>query len=97
MIPVTISPKFQVVIPKEIREQMGLEPGQKLHAIAYSSLAVSLAPHSQITLIGMLNAPLTDSPLQILRVFGCKLPLLWRSFLAIGNFYFKLLEPRFQD
>ena len=26
---VTVSPKYQVVIPKEIREQMGIEPGQK--------------------------------------------------------------------
>jgi AbrB family looped-hinge helix DNA binding protein len=32
---VTISPKFQVVIPKSIREQLKLVPGQKLHAIAY--------------------------------------------------------------
>jgi AbrB family looped-hinge helix DNA binding protein len=32
---VTISPKFQVVIPKAIRELLGLRPGQKVHAIAY--------------------------------------------------------------
>lgn len=32
---VTISPKFQVVIPKEIREKLGLAPGQKIQAIAY--------------------------------------------------------------
>ena len=32
---VTISPKFQVVIPKEIREQLKLSPGQKIQAIAY--------------------------------------------------------------
>ncbi len=32
---VTISPKFQVVIPKAIRESLGLAPGQKVHAIAY--------------------------------------------------------------
>ncbi|MHB1476284.1 MAG: AbrB/MazE/SpoVT family DNA-binding domain-containing protein [Coriobacteriia bacterium] len=32
---VTISPKFQVVIPKSIREQLGLVPGQKVQAIAY--------------------------------------------------------------
>jgi AbrB family looped-hinge helix DNA binding protein len=32
---VTISPKFQVVIPKEIRERLGLSPGQKVQAIAY--------------------------------------------------------------
>lgn len=32
---VTISPKFQVVIPKSIREQLKLVPGQKIQAIAY--------------------------------------------------------------
>ena len=32
---VTVSPKFQVVIPQAIREAMGLEPGQKVQAIQY--------------------------------------------------------------
>jgi AbrB family looped-hinge helix DNA binding protein len=32
---VTISPKFQVVIPKKIRERLGLSPGQKIQAIVY--------------------------------------------------------------
>ena len=32
---VTISPKFQVVIPKSIREQLKLVPGQKVQAIAF--------------------------------------------------------------
>ena len=32
---VTISPKFQVVIPKAIRERLRLRPGQKIQAIAY--------------------------------------------------------------
>ena len=32
---VTISPKFQVVIPKRIREKLNLEPGQKIQAIVY--------------------------------------------------------------
>jgi AbrB family looped-hinge helix DNA binding protein len=32
----TISPKFQVVIPKKIREKLGLTPGQKLEAILYN-------------------------------------------------------------
>ena len=32
---VTISPKFQIVIPKEIRDRLGLLPGQKIQAIAY--------------------------------------------------------------
>ncbi|MDE2862956.1 MAG: AbrB/MazE/SpoVT family DNA-binding domain-containing protein [Chloroflexota bacterium] len=33
---VTISPKYQVVIPKECRERLGFQPGQKVQAIAYS-------------------------------------------------------------
>jgi AbrB family looped-hinge helix DNA binding protein len=32
---VTISPKFQVVIPKRIREKLQLVPGQKVQAIVY--------------------------------------------------------------
>ena len=34
---VTISPKFQVVIPQRIREALGLEPGQKVQAIQYEN------------------------------------------------------------
>lgn len=32
---VTISPKYQVVIPREIREKMGLKPGQKVQVVAH--------------------------------------------------------------
>jgi len=35
MTTVTISPKFQVVIPKWIRDALRLRAGQKVHAIAY--------------------------------------------------------------
>ena len=34
---VTISSKFQVVIPRDIRERLGLEPGQKVQALAYDN------------------------------------------------------------
>lgn len=30
MTQVTVSPKFQIVIPREIRERLGLRPGQKI-------------------------------------------------------------------
>ena len=32
---VTISPKYQVVIPKEIRKRLKLTPGQKVQTVAY--------------------------------------------------------------
>lgn len=34
---VTVSPKFQVVIPKEIREALKLAPGQKVQALLYEN------------------------------------------------------------
>jgi AbrB family looped-hinge helix DNA binding protein len=34
---VTVSPKFQVVIPKEIRERLGLLPGQKIQFVVYDN------------------------------------------------------------
>lgn len=34
---VTVSPKFQVVIPLAIREAMGLLPGQKVQAMQYQN------------------------------------------------------------
>ena len=33
---VTVSPKYQVVIPKGIRRRLGLRPGQKIQAIEYN-------------------------------------------------------------
>ena len=40
---VTISPKFQVVIPKLVRDQLHLVPGQKVQAVAYAG-RVELIP-----------------------------------------------------
>ena len=37
MTAVTVSPKFQVVIPKEIRESMGLVSGQKVQILTYQN------------------------------------------------------------
>jgi AbrB family looped-hinge helix DNA binding protein len=35
MAAVTVSPKFQVVIPKEIRKRLGLTPGQRIQIVVY--------------------------------------------------------------
>ncbi|MCY3694138.1 MAG: AbrB/MazE/SpoVT family DNA-binding domain-containing protein [Chloroflexi bacterium] len=43
MATVTISPKFQVVIPKDCRESLGLKPGQKVEAFPYEG-RIQLVP-----------------------------------------------------
>jgi AbrB family looped-hinge helix DNA binding protein len=40
---VTVSPKYKVVIPKEIRESLKIQPGQKVQVIAYES-RIELVP-----------------------------------------------------
>jgi AbrB family looped-hinge helix DNA binding protein len=37
---VTVSPKYQVVIPLKVRKRMRLKPGQKMHVIAYDNMVV---------------------------------------------------------
>jgi AbrB family looped-hinge helix DNA binding protein len=34
---VTVSPKFQVVIPQAVRESLGLEPGVRMQVIQYEN------------------------------------------------------------
>ncbi len=47
---VTVSPKYQVVIPKRIRESLGLRPGQKLQVVQYGDRVelVPIVPVSQM-------------------------------------------------
>ena len=33
---VTVSPKFQITIPKRVRDRLGIESGQKLQVIMYN-------------------------------------------------------------
>jgi AbrB family looped-hinge helix DNA binding protein len=40
---VTVSAKFQVVIPRRIREALGIRPGQKLQAFQYGN-RIELVP-----------------------------------------------------
>jgi AbrB family looped-hinge helix DNA binding protein len=40
MTAVTVSPKYQVVIPKDICESMGIEPGQKIQLLVFRNRIV---------------------------------------------------------
>jgi AbrB family looped-hinge helix DNA binding protein len=35
VVTVTVSPKFQVVIPKQVREKLRIQPGQKLQILQF--------------------------------------------------------------
>lgn len=37
---VTVSPKYQVVIPLEARRRMRVKPGQKMHVMFYDNMVV---------------------------------------------------------
>ena len=37
MTAVTVSPKYQVVIPKEVRESLGIYSGQKMQVLTYKN------------------------------------------------------------
>ena len=43
MVAVTVSPKFQVVIPQAVRKSLGIKPGQKVQVIQYGD-RVELIP-----------------------------------------------------
>ncbi|MEX2526252.1 MAG: AbrB/MazE/SpoVT family DNA-binding domain-containing protein [Gemmatimonadota bacterium] len=40
---VTVSPKYQVVIPKDVREKLQIKPGQKIEAFAFGN-RIELVP-----------------------------------------------------
>jgi AbrB family looped-hinge helix DNA binding protein len=44
---VTLSPKYQVVIPQAIRERMGLAPGEKMQVLQYED-RIEFIPHRRL-------------------------------------------------
>jgi len=57
---VTVSPKFQVVIPREVRESLQLRPGQKMQVIEYEG-RIEFIPDRDISeLRGFLKGINTD-------------------------------------
>jgi AbrB family looped-hinge helix DNA binding protein len=44
---VTVSPKYQVVIPREVRETLSIKPGEKMQVINYAN-RIELVPVKKI-------------------------------------------------
>lgn len=60
MVTVTVSPKFQVVIPKAVRERLGIQPGQKLQILHFSD-RIEFVPLQEIKRMrGFLKGIKTD-------------------------------------
>ena len=59
---VTLSPKFQVVIPQRIRETLGLKPGQKVEAIQYLDRIEFIPVRSPRAMRGFLKGINTTVP-----------------------------------
>ncbi|MEO8811191.1 MAG: AbrB/MazE/SpoVT family DNA-binding domain-containing protein [Rhodanobacter sp.] len=59
---VTVSPKFQVVIPKEVREAMDLAPGTKLQVVQYGDRIEMIPLRSSKSLRGSLRGIDTSVP-----------------------------------
>jgi AbrB family looped-hinge helix DNA binding protein len=62
MTTLTVSSKYQIVIPSRMRESLGIRPGQKLHAIEYRG-HIELVPLKPIRAArGSLKGIDTDVP-----------------------------------
>jgi len=59
---VTVSPKFQVVIPKEVREPMGIKSGQKLQMLTYGNRIELIPIKPMHEMKGVLKGIDTDVP-----------------------------------
>ena len=59
---VTLSRKFQVVIPRRIRETLGLKPGQKIEAIQYLDRVEFIPVRSPRAMRGFLKGIDTTAP-----------------------------------
>lgn len=59
---VTISPKYQVVIPQAVREQLDIEPGSKMQVIAYEGRIEMIPIVTPQSLRGFLQGIETDVP-----------------------------------
>jgi len=59
---VTVSPKFQVVIPLAVRKSLDIEPGNKMQVIAYEGRIELIPVMPPQSLRGFLRGIVTDVP-----------------------------------
>jgi AbrB family looped-hinge helix DNA binding protein len=57
---VTVSPKFQIVIPQAVREALGVKPGQKMRVLAYNQRIVLIPDRPIEEALGFLKGIDTD-------------------------------------
>ncbi len=59
---VTLSPKFQVVIPQHVREKMRLKPGERFHVINYDRRVELVPVRKMREMRGFLRGLTSDIP-----------------------------------
>jgi AbrB family looped-hinge helix DNA binding protein len=57
---VTVSPKYQIVIPQAVREALGVKPGQKMRVLAYNQRIVLIPDRPIEEALGSLKDLNTD-------------------------------------
>ena len=57
---VTVSPKYQVVIPKTVRESLKLRPGQKMQIVEYAGRIELIPDRDIVELRGFLKGINTE-------------------------------------
>jgi AbrB family looped-hinge helix DNA binding protein len=59
---VTVSPKFQIVIPKPVRDALDLRPGQKVQVVVYDNRIELVPVRAARDLRGFLHGIDTEVP-----------------------------------
>jgi AbrB family looped-hinge helix DNA binding protein len=59
---VTLSPKYQVVIPQRVRERMRLKPGERFHVINYDGRVELVPVRKMREMRGFLRGLTSDIP-----------------------------------
>ncbi len=59
---VTVSPKFQIVLPKAVREKLKLAPGQKIQTVVYDDRVILVPLRPAKKMRGFLQGIETDVP-----------------------------------